>query len=269
MVECAIRVREVPGSTPGSPTEMEDETKPSDVDIKIQPSMESWERLMDDAILGNLMFPQAFFAQGILLANGIVREASKEGLPHSAFLENNPPEEFIKSKLTEAKNKAHHAYKVKPVISMFSRGDVRTVWKYEKYQALIVLEYFARLSDDEEVGRELLKTAAQGLRSERVQNLSKTYKGEIQRFTGKYRSSRFQDRDKHYGLNRDSLFKNLQDLIYASAKEIRLQMIERLKKSHPEEKGLIKRLEIASDPTYPFGDPEISTPHPLRNPDYE
>jgi hypothetical protein len=72
-----------------------------------KPSVEAWKAVHAQAIIGNLTFPQAFFAQGILMGNEMSHRARQEHMPVWNFLTQAPPVDLILPAIDQARIKAH------------------------------------------------------------------------------------------------------------------------------------------------------------------
>lgn len=245
------------------------------------PSQDAWESVSHTGVVGNGMFPQAYFAQGILMANAMVKESAREGFPISTFFETPPPSESIKKNFEKARDRSHKAYQIEPGPQGISVvGDpIMNVWNANLKNTRETLLNIAHLVNDGQSGQlsdfmllnevqsdplfqGLLQEAERGLKSKDVRELSDMYKSEIKEFMKNPHG-----RDGAYYLRRKNVGVTLREQVVTVMNLVKQSMIEwaRLSSDNP---GVVERMKNL-DAHKLLSDPMISVPHPLRNPDFE
>lgn len=251
-------------------------------------STEIWQDLLHTAIVGNGIFPQSFFPQGLLLADKMANLVSERKTSLDLLQKEDPPRELISSMFTEAKSKSHNAYGFKSSHSMMG-GSIENVWGSDKSQALDILISFSEVvgktnvdvsqgSNGNETDRqqvlqkvfsnpqelslllELLGVARQSLLSQAVKEKSSSYKEEIKNFMQKYSQHGFFDIPEGYTEERNALMAKLHNTIR--------ELVMYAERQHPQNKILLERLKRSDDDNL-FGRLRVANIHPLRNPDYE
>ena len=275
-----------------SDTLTESATKRTEAESEI--SIEQWRSLLHTAIVGNGVFPQSFFAQGVRLAEGVVHLSREENISIHSLLNQDPPKELIDSMFGAAKIKAHTAYGFESRGSGVTTNPLRNVWSNDKSHGITVLTNFAKLiyserhgiepltipdeeviqdvysnPEDIEVLQGLLVNASQSLSSDAVREISETYKQKISKFMKKYATYSWFNIPRGYQKNRERLHKDLTSLLRKAATITKDDLAVYLQTEHPQEH---KRLLTTMQTTYVeklFGDINVAGIHPLRNPDYE
>jgi len=253
------------------------------------PSHKSWEVILHEASIGNWMYPQAFFAQGIRLAFGIVDQAKKNNLPITSFFENSPPKDLIDANVSESRDKAHATYGIKTQPSGVTMHPLRNVWESDIHSARRVMRNFATVLDsqssedtsypDTDLQRieraaqdpmfyDLLSFAVKGLELKSVRERSHAYKQEIVDYMTKYSRYNFSKIPEEYNTERSKLGDSLSTLLEEAATEIKREVVKATTAQDPERTELSERLNAASVQDL-FGDLQAAAPHPLRHPDYE
>lgn len=267
---------------------------PEIIDAQVSPDI--WKNLLHTAIVGNGIFPQSFFAQGILLADRMANLVKEGKTSLDALQEQNPQRALIANMLGEAKNKSHNAYGFKTDSGMTGRS-ILNVWGTDKKHAQDTLRSFSEVvyetdsgvsqqSKDSQMGGqqilhkvfstpqefsillEMLRVARQSLSSEKIQKISNIYKEEIGKTMQKYSQYNFSNIPEGYREERESLMETLDEMLKEATSSIKEDLISYVKKQHTQNRILLERLE-KSDINKLFGGVRIYNIHPLRHPDYE
>lgn len=257
---------------------------------------EIWQDLLHTAIVGNGIFPQSFFPQGLLLADKMANLVHERRASLGSLQKEDPPRELISTMFIEAKNKSHRAYGFQSSQSMMG-GNIANVWGNDKSQALDILISFSEIigrtdvdvtqgSNDNEADRqrvlqkvfsnpqelslllELLGVARQSLLSQATREKSTSYKEQISNFMQKYSKHGFHDIPEGYTEERNGLMAKLHTTIKETVTSIREELVVYVERQHPQNKILLERLK-GSDDDKLFGRLLVANIHPLRNPDYE
>lgn len=104
-------------------------------------SVDIWRDLLHTQIVGNGIFPQSTFAQGVLLASSIANLVKEHKVSLNSLLEQNPPQQLIDTVLEEAKRKSHGAYGV----TTKTIPGIHRVWARDKRHARDVLAGFSEV----------------------------------------------------------------------------------------------------------------------------
>jgi hypothetical protein len=259
-----------------------------------QVSTEIWQDLLHTAIVGNGIFPQSFFPQGLLLADKMADLVNQGKTSLDSLQKENPSRELISSMFTEAKNKSHSAYGFESSHSMMG-GSIENVWGSDKGQALDILTGFSGvvyrtspdvsgqsnrdetnlqevISNPQEFSLllELLGVARDTLLSQGVKEKSGGYKKEISRFMQKYSKHGFSNIPEEYQEEREGLMAKLYTTIKEATAYIKGELVTYAERQHPQNTILLERLKGSySYDDNLFGLLRVANIHPLRNPDYE
>jgi hypothetical protein len=262
------------------------------------PSLRAWETIVSNAAAGNVSFPQAFFAQGIRIADTMSSEAQREEVSLLQFLTSDPPKDLIDARFGHVRDVVHGMHDIRTNPSRRITTPLLDLWNKDKRHAEIFLsnvarmvrndgpaqlspmdrvtiyKYLARL-DPQEVAmlqgnplfQGLLGSASQALRLDTVTDLNKQYTEALSDFMHKYTEK---DPDsyslKPYKLDRGELRTQLTGYASAALIEIKDYMQQWIEAYHPREQDLRAKLATIESRDL-FGDLDIMIPHPLRDPD--
>ena len=270
------------------------EEPPKRTDAKV--SDEIWQDLLHTAIVGNGIFPQSLFAQGVLLADEMASLVNERKASLASLQEQNPPGELISTMFQEAKSKSHNAYGFKTASTIMG-DNIENLWRSDKAQAQDILVGFSEVigrtnvdaaqeskvkeADKQGILRsvfsnpqefslllELLGVARQSLLSQEVREISKSYKEEISKFMQRYSQYNFRNVPLGYTVDTRYLSKTLKYLLADATGTIKKELIVHTERQHPENKILLKRLK-ESETDKLFGRVTVAGIHPLLHPDYE
>lgn len=255
--------------------------------LQLVPSDESWKRLMGLAIRGNGQFPQAFFAQGVHLARGIVEQSQQEGLPLLSYFQSDPSPELIHTEVRDARNRFHGAYKIEttPVSSIPLEEQYENVWRSDKRSAETILMglgrtfYKARGIDpgtltntdilsvtNDPLFYDILTYTEDALLSDKVKRFAKAYKERMAEFIHKYAPYTFLDVPPSYQEEQKDLMRLLYGNLDLAIGVVKDKVVEKLAQYHPNQHRLIAAFEDADQDDL-FGEPRVTTIHPLKDPD--
>lgn len=261
-----------------------------------QVSTEIWQDLLHTAIVGNGIFPQSFFPQGLLLSDKMANLVHERRASLGSLQKEDSPRELISTMFIEAKNKGHGAYGFQSSQSMME-GNIANVWGSDKSQALEVLRNFSNLigntnadasqeSNENESNRqqvlqkvfsnpqelslllELLGVARQSLLSQTTRETSANYRGKISDFMKKYSKHEFYNIPEGYRAERKDLMAKLAITLRETATSIKEALVLYVDRQYPQNKILLERLKGSDDRSL-FGGLLVTNIDPLRNPDYE
>lgn len=264
--------------------------------VDAQMSPEIWKDLLHSAIVGNGIFPQSFFAQGILLADRMANLVKEKKTSLDALQTQNPPWELISTMLGEAKSKSHSAHGFKTSHGMTAASTL-SVWVKDRNHALDTLTGFSEVINKTNVDvsqenkgnekdrqrilqkvfsnpqefsllLELLGVARQSLLSQEIKRISNIYKQKIGRFMQKYSEYDFDNIPEGYHEDRYTLIDALKEMLKGATSSVKGDLFSYVKRQHPQNRILSERLE-KSDINKLLGGVSVSDINPLRNRDYD
>lgn len=256
-------------------------------------SQEVWTNILESSIKGNRLFPQAYMAQGILVANRIVSEAAREGLPVGKFFDEDPPLEYVEGIFKSAMKKSHAAYGIKPSKSMISTDGQIEVWNNAKDAArndlltlAVIVSGTTPYADDVKlltskqidliesvqnnpIFRGLLEVGERGLLLDEVKAISKSFKEAIADFMHKYTIDMgYSPPPSDYSEERKKVGDNLAGFIESATSVMKNYSVQWMQQHYPQEKEILLRLlETGNNQLY--SSLNVAPPHPKRHPDYE
>lgn len=250
-----------------------------------EPSDKAWEAIFANENAANNIFPQAFFAQGLLVAKSFSEQARKEGIDLFTFVKAEPPMDIAMANFNRGRIGAHRKYTIKA--QMPHAVDLQQLRQRTLNQSLTTginfLENVAdavneiRGGDDTVPGfalsnvqndplfTGLLDEAANGLRSAEVTHLSAVYKDTIVSFMHKYPQSAKETTDpKEYEEARELLKEKMSSTIISASHLIQKHMADWVTDTYPDQALLITKLRNPNL-THFLPSAGISLPHPQRD----
>lgn len=272
------------------PEEKKDQIKSP---ISEAPTQAVWEELLHVAIVGNGIFPQSFWAQGVLLADKITELVNNGAATWDFLLESDPPSDLTNKMLGEARGKSHSAYGFETRPSMTGgTTPLLNVWETGRLHAKNFLFNMAHAinsniprqkpvahykdaieevtSDPEKflLLKELLKAASQSLSDGTIKELSVKYKMKISEFMQKYAPYSFSNIPKGYKEEQELLDQELESILRNASSLTQQRIINLLEGEHPQHTALLETIK-SYEPNKLFGGVRVARIHPLKNPDYD
>jgi hypothetical protein len=250
-----------------------------------QISTETWKDILHVSVIGNAMFPQSFFAQGLLIAERVSNLANQGKLSLDAFLTQNPEKELIFSTMENARDKSHGAYAIKSHHAT-AREKLASLWVEDKLETRHTLLRFAEMvhgqnldntrqggntlhlvfsnPDELSIIANMLGIVRFSLLSEEVKQASKKYKAIISIFMQHYPKDTLTEVPEGYDEKRGNLYESLTAIQEKCYSYIRNELVKQMEDGHPENQPLLNRLK-ASDTADLFGPIQGFGINPLRN----
>jgi hypothetical protein len=254
-------------------------------------SPEVWKDLLHTSIVGNGMFLQSFFSQGVLLAERMANLVNEEKASPDALIRQDPKHELISEMMEAAKIKSHKAYHIKPPNNT-NGGNATGLWTEDKMEAIQILSSFAKIVHEKDSGDspqskvtqnyryelhkvfsnpqelstliDILAIARQSLFAPETKEISKSYKEKIVEFMQKYQKNNFSEIPHSYNEERGELAHTLRQMLEGVKSSMKNEIVSGMKRQRPKDKAFLNRLQNCNDWNL-FGVTTDSNIHPLQH----